>query len=110
MTPRMLRVADVAARLSLSEQTVRRMAASGELPSRRVGRLYRIPVAAVEQWEQGCLESRAADTSSCTEAASGTSPGQSPTPGVQAVPLSERRVRARLTSAEPRKRSPDFQL
>jgi excisionase family DNA binding protein len=41
-TPRLLSVQAVAAYLDMSEKTVRRLVARGDLPSHRIGRLLRI--------------------------------------------------------------------
>jgi excisionase family DNA binding protein len=41
-TPRLLSVQAVAAYLDMSEKTVRRLLAKGDLPSHRIGRLLRI--------------------------------------------------------------------
>ncbi|MDR0366237.1 MAG: helix-turn-helix domain-containing protein [Bifidobacteriaceae bacterium] len=43
-------VAEVADILRVSGMTIYRMVASGELPAIRVGRSYRIPSSALDQW------------------------------------------------------------
>lgn len=48
--PLVLRVADVAHLLQVSESAVYTLIASGELPSLRVGRSVRVPRAALEEW------------------------------------------------------------
>ena len=48
--PRLLTIADAAVRLNLSEHTVRRRIASGELPAVRLGALIRIDPDDLEQW------------------------------------------------------------
>jgi excisionase family DNA binding protein len=49
---RLLRVAEVAERLSVSPMTVYRMIHAGELPAIRIGRSYRIESRAVEAFLQ----------------------------------------------------------
>ena len=43
-------VKDVAARLGVSKMTIYRMVHSGEIPSIRVGRSFRIPKTAFQAW------------------------------------------------------------
>lgn len=71
--PKMMRVADVAQAFGLSVGKVYSMIASGELPARRFGRAWRVPVEAVERLTQ-CPERTVVPISGRTsEAASGTS-------------------------------------
>ena len=50
-TPRMLlRVSEVAVRLSLGETMIREMINRGELPAVRIGKAVRVPVDALRQW------------------------------------------------------------
>jgi excisionase family DNA binding protein len=51
MTPTVMTVEQVAARWQCSGQTVRNMIAANRLPALRLGRIYRIPIAAVKQVE-----------------------------------------------------------
>ena len=46
----LLTIADTAARLNLSEHTIRRRIASGELPAVRLGALIRIDPDDLDQW------------------------------------------------------------
>ena len=48
--PQYVTVAEVAARLRVSNMTVYRLVQSGNLPAVRVGRSYRILAADVERW------------------------------------------------------------
>jgi excisionase family DNA binding protein len=60
----LLRVEDVMSQLSLSRPTVYHMIAAGELPSIRIGRAIRVPVASLEDWlrlREGRLPSGEAD-------------------------------------------------
>ncbi|MDO5700252.1 MAG: helix-turn-helix domain-containing protein [Bowdeniella nasicola] len=47
--PRFVTVAEVAALMRVSRMTVYRMVHAGELPAVRMGRSYRVPLAAVEE-------------------------------------------------------------
>lgn len=54
MAPLYYTPAEVAERLSVSADTVMRRIHAGDLPALRVSdRVYRIPIGAFEQWEQG---------------------------------------------------------
>lgn len=46
----LLTLPEVAARLGVCVATVRRMIERGGLPAKRVGRQYRVPTRAFEQW------------------------------------------------------------
>ena len=46
----LLTVAEVAARLRVSKMTVYRLIPAGELPARRVGRSFRVPAQAAEEY------------------------------------------------------------
>ena len=48
--PLLLKVAEVARKLSLGKATVYQMIASGELPRFRKGKAVRVPVHALEEW------------------------------------------------------------
>jgi len=48
--PPLLTIADAAVRLNLSEHTIRRRVASGELPAVRLGGLIRIDQDDLERW------------------------------------------------------------
>lgn len=52
----LLTIEEVASRLSLSPATVWKLARKGELPARRLGRVYRVVPAELEAW----LDSRTA--------------------------------------------------
>ena len=54
-----LSIADVSARLGLSQRTVQRLIASGEMPSVRFGRRRLIPTAALAEKLAGSPEKRA---------------------------------------------------
>ena len=56
MTPRFLSMADTARRHSVSYKLIQKLVSEGTLPCVRFGRLVRIPVAALEQWEQAQLK------------------------------------------------------
>ena len=49
-TPAFMTVAEVASMMRVSKMTVYRLVRSGELPAMRVGRSYRVPVAAVQEF------------------------------------------------------------
>ena len=49
-TPAFMTVAEVAYMMRVSKMTVYRLVHSGELPAMRVGRSYRVPVAAVQEF------------------------------------------------------------
>jgi excisionase family DNA binding protein len=49
-TPKVLTPPQAAALLSISTKTLLKMAAAGELPCFRAGRLWRFPTAALERW------------------------------------------------------------
>ena len=53
---RLLSVKEVAALLQTSRVQVRRMIQNGELAARKVGREYRIPLAALEAFIRAALE------------------------------------------------------
>jgi excisionase family DNA binding protein len=48
MTPVLISISEVAVRLSVSEKTVRRLIARGELPAVRIGALIRVPVESID--------------------------------------------------------------
>ena len=76
--PTCLRVAQVAKRLQVCDETVRRMVGRKELIGLRVGRAVRITLASVEAWEQGNWHGPATNeqtTSSAKSAPSGMSSG-----------------------------------
>ena len=50
MEKTLLRVTEAAERLSLSRSRAYELIASGELPSVRIGRSLRVPVAALDAW------------------------------------------------------------
>ena len=49
-TPAFMTVTEVASMMRVSKMTVYRLVHSGELPAMRVGRSYRVPVAAVQEF------------------------------------------------------------
>jgi len=49
-TDRLLTLPQVAARLGVCVATVRRLIDRGELPAKRVGRQYRVPLRSFTQW------------------------------------------------------------
>lgn len=50
MSPKFLTVAEVAELMRVSKMTVYRMVQNGNLPAIRVGRSYRVPKSAVDQY------------------------------------------------------------
>jgi excisionase family DNA binding protein len=58
--PRVLTPPQAAALLQISEKTLLKMAAAGDLPAFRAGRLWRFPASALEKWlasfEQSCCQ------------------------------------------------------
>lgn len=52
-TPDVLTVVEVAAFMRVSRETVYRLAARGELPGRKIGRIWRFPKEAIQQYVQG---------------------------------------------------------
>lgn len=79
-------ITQIAARFSVSESYIRRLCRSKELPSRKVGRDYRVKGQDAEQWYDGPLQSKKAIGSESTEA-SGSSGGQPQTANVQSYGL-----------------------
>lgn len=49
-----LKPREIATRLRVAPMSVYRMIHSGELPAIRVGKSYRVPVAAYEEYVKGC--------------------------------------------------------
>ncbi|MDR1440834.1 MAG: helix-turn-helix domain-containing protein [Bifidobacteriaceae bacterium] len=49
-TPAFLTVSEVAATLRVSDMTIYRLITSGEIRALKVGRSYRIPAAALDEW------------------------------------------------------------
>lgn len=60
-TPDVLTVGEVAAFIRVSRETVYRLAARGELPGRKIGRIWRFPKDAIEEylWEWRSHETEA---------------------------------------------------
>ncbi len=52
-TPAVMTVAEVAAFMQVSRETVYRLAARGELPGRKIGRIWRFPKGAVQKYVDG---------------------------------------------------------
>ncbi|MFH1746550.1 MAG: helix-turn-helix domain-containing protein [Planctomycetota bacterium] len=52
-TPDVLTVGEVAAFMRVSRETVYRLAARGELPGRKIGRIWRFPKAAILKYVEG---------------------------------------------------------
>lgn len=56
-TPLLLRPEEAAQLLKISRSQTYRLLAAGELPSLRIGRSIRVPLAALTRWvEEGCQE------------------------------------------------------
>lgn len=55
-TPLLITVREAAKRINLSRDTVYDLIARGEIPSKRVGRVLRVPVKALEKWAQPDVE------------------------------------------------------
>lgn len=55
-TPLLITVREAAERINLSRDTVYDLIARGEIPSKRVGRVLRVPVKALEKWAQPDVE------------------------------------------------------
>lgn len=70
-TPRFLTVAEVADFMRVSKMTVYRMVHSGDLPAVRVGRSFRVPLAAVEELAKSDISAWIVDEK---ETATGTGP------------------------------------
>lgn len=62
-TPKVFTPEQAAALLQISTKTLFKMAAAGQLPAFRAGRLWRFPAAALEKWlasfEQSCCQKAA---------------------------------------------------
>lgn len=52
-TPDVLTVGEVAAFMRVSRETVYRLAARGELPGRKIGRIWRFPQDAIQKYVEG---------------------------------------------------------
>lgn len=57
--PKFLTVAEVAEMMRVSKMTVYRMVHSGELPAARLGRSFRVPLHAVEEYIRGSFNATA---------------------------------------------------
>ncbi len=56
--PRFLTVAEVADEMRVSRMTVYRLVHSGEIPAVRVGKSFRVPVEALQQYLRGAQDLR----------------------------------------------------
>ncbi|MBU0639981.1 MAG: helix-turn-helix domain-containing protein [Planctomycetes bacterium] len=52
-TPDVLTVGEVAAFMRVSRETVYRLATRGELPGRKIGRIWRFPKGAIQEYVEG---------------------------------------------------------
>ena len=52
-TPDVLTVGEVAAFMRVSRETIYRLAARGELPGRKIGRIWRFPRGAIQKYVEG---------------------------------------------------------
>ena len=59
---RFLTVAEVAAAMRVSKMTVYRLVHAGDMPAIRVGRSFRVPESAVEQYVKGAVVEGQSDT------------------------------------------------
>ena len=53
MTPDVMTVGEVAAFMRVSRETIYRLAARGELPGRKIGRIWRFPKDAIQKYLEG---------------------------------------------------------
>ncbi len=60
--PLLLRVADAAARLAIGRSTFYELLRSGEIPTVRIGRSVRVPVAALRAWVDAKVDEDAGAT------------------------------------------------
>ena len=68
-TPDVLTVGEVAAFMRVSRETIYRLAARGELPGRKIGRIWRFPKKAIQKYIEG--DSPAGNASACSATSGG---------------------------------------